>query len=239
MKQGILYTLAIVALTLFMGCKAEAPKEGGADKEKPKAEGTEKAGADKEAEGEADKEAGAEADKDEAAETEKPAEPTGPCPVKTELTLNNIDRSPHLEGFTGPIIPEGTYFANVSMGKSASLVFAEYTIEAGQFGMSAPTGDPEAPEGKIILSASLGDAGDALANGPYTDKGTEDEGSVGRLQTITMYRGGNRIVPLGDHTITLTEVTEEHICGEISAVGDTALQSFPYVTGRFKLAVVE
>ena len=168
----------------------------------------------------------------------KPEEPVGPCPTKTALTLNNIKSSPHLDGATGAI-SEGSFFANVSMGKNGSLVFAEYTIERGQFGLSAPTGDPKAPEGKIIFAMKIGEAAEGLVVGDYNKEGKDADGIVGRLEHISMYRGSKRVVPLGTHTLTVTEINEKHICGELKAIGDTALQTFPYVTGRFNIPVVK
>jgi hypothetical protein len=122
-----------------------------------------------------------------------------------------------------------TAFADVTLNRSASFVFASYEIEAHpQFGMSAPVGDPAAPEGGLIFQIRI-DNPEELANGEYTDDG---EGAAGRVSFTSMYRGGNRILPLADHTVRITEIADEHLCGEIVPAEGA---NYPTVAGRFKV----
>ena len=159
---------------------------------------------------------------------ETPPEPAGPCPAATSLTLSGLDRSPYLEG-AGATIAVSTGFADVTLNSSTSLVFATYTIEADpQFGLSAPTGVPDVPEGGMIFQLSLDPSGD-LAAGVFNEDG---EGAAGRVSHESMYRGDHRINPLADHTVTITEVTDEHVCGEIAPEEGA---SWPGVSGTFKL----
>lgn len=151
----------------------------------------------------------------------EPAEPAGPCPDATALTLNGVD------GVS--LSPPTTQFADVTLNRSASFVFTSYTLEPDpQFGLSAPVGDPHAPEGGLIFSINV-DSPETLANGTYTEDG---ENAPGRVSFTSMYKGSDRILPLGDHTVNITEIGEDHICGEIvPAEGAT----HPTVSGRFKV----
>jgi hypothetical protein len=148
----------------------------------------------------------------------------GPCPAATELTITGSDT------VDGPL-EVVTEFADVTFDESADLVFASYEIpEDPQFGVSAPVGDPLAPEGGVIFQVSLfAGVEQVLEPGEYVD----DDEAEPRITFISLYNGSERINPLGDHTVTITEYTEDHICGEITAVGETELQSFPIIQGRF------
>ena len=191
-------------------------------------------GGDDEAESEASSEgAAAEGAATETPAAEQPpaAAPAGPCPAATALTIHGVDRSPHLDGVATAFAPT-TAFADVTLGRSADLVFASYTIEASpQFGMSAPTGNPNAPEGGLIFQISVtGDSND-LAIGEYA----EENGAAGRVSTTTMYRGSSRVIPLADHRVNITEMTDDHICGElIPEEGAT----WPSVSGSFRIDAV-
>ena len=119
-------------------------------------------------------------------------------------------------------------FADVTLDNSADFVFTSYQFEADpQFGISAPTGDPEAPEGGLIFQVSVQAADDALVPGEFT----RDGAAGGRMTTYSMYHGSSRIIPMAEQTLEITEITAEHVCGIITA-GDG---SFPGVNGRFKV----
>ena len=182
-----------------------------------------------------EEEAAPETPEEPAAETETPAEPEaeappaddGPCPAETALTIANLNGSPHLDGVEAAFSPTSG-FADVTMDKTASFVFTSYEFEADpQFGMSAPTGNPDAPEGGLIFQITIEAAGDALAAGEFTEEGA----AGGRVSTNSMYKGSSRIVPMVDHSVELTEITAEHLCGTITAADG----SFPGVSGRFKV----
>ena len=169
------------------------------------------------------------------AEAESPTEPEaepppaddGPCPESTSLTIANGGGSPHLEGVE-PTFEPTSAFADVTMNESASFVFTSYEFEADpQFGMSAPTGNPDAPEGGLIFQIAINAAGDSLAPGEFTEDGAEG----GRVTFSSMYHGSNRVLPMEDYSLELTEITDEHLCGTITATEG----SFPGVSGRFKV----
>lgn len=162
-----------------------------------------------------------------AAEVEEMPADVGPCPAATGLTIAHTDRSPHLDGVAAAFAPT-TGFADVTLNQSASFVFTSYAFEADpQFGISAPTGNPDAPEGGLIFQISIQAAGDALAPGEFT----EDGAAGGRVTTNSMYHGSNRIIPMEDHSLVITEITDERVCGTISASDG----SFPGVSGRFNV----
>ncbi len=196
--------LALVALFAACGGEEEAATEAPAT-EAPATEG----------EGEAETEA------------EAPPADDGPCPAATSLTIANLNGSPHLDGVEATFEPTSG-FADVTLDKTADFVFTTYEFpEDPQFGMAAPTGNPDVPDGELIFQISIEAAGDALAAGEFT----EDGAAGGRVSTNSMYRGSSRIIPMVDHSLELTEITAEHLCGTITA----AEGSFPGVSGRFKV----
>ncbi|MCB9614846.1 MAG: hypothetical protein H6721_04955 [Sandaracinus sp.] len=151
-------------------------------------------------------------------------EPAGPCPTTNTLTIQHTDRSPNLDGVPADFTPTMA-FANVSFGSSLSLAFTTYTIERGQFGISVPTGIPTVPEGGMIFRMEL--SGSPLAVGEYTTEG----GSGGRLAATSFFHSRGRVLPLAPHQLTITELTDDHVCGELSVEGDSAS---PAVVGRFR-----
>jgi hypothetical protein len=181
---------------------------------------------------------------------------SAPCPDETVLNLENAE---DLTGFSGaPVdvstgpIDVVTDFADGTSG-NATLVFADYTIDADpQFGLSAPVGDPQAPDGGLIFTVSITTGGEGdLAVGDYRalEPGegavsspadlTDPDASIPDISPSvnfqTLYLGSERIL-IGDHSVTLTEVTEDRLCGEIT--GDTLTNELqvdgqPIVTGRF------
>jgi len=168
---------------------------------------------------------------DEVPAADQPPADDGPCPSATALTISGIDRSPHLDG-VAPAFAPTTGFADVTLGQSASFVFASYTIEADpQFGMSAPTGNPNAPDGGLIFQISISGEGESLGNGTYA----EENGEAGRVTTTSMYCGSSRIIPMADHTVRITEITEDHVCGEIVPAEGA---SWPAVSGSFRVDAV-
>lgn len=211
----LIQTLSLpLAIVLLYACGGEEPAESS---ETPAA-------------GEASEQAPAAAEEPAPVAEAAPAD-DGPCPSATTLTLGGIDRSPHLEGVDAVLTP-ATSFADVTLGQSADLVFASYTIEADpQFGISAPTGNPDAPEGGLIFQVSITGDGDALAAGEYR----REDGEAGRVSTQSMYRGSNRIVPIGDHRVQITEMTDDHVCGEIVPEEGA---NWPTVSGRFRIDAV-
>lgn len=181
----------------------------------------------------------------------------GPCPTETMLELVNGEAAVGFSGeplglASGPI-DVATEFADASGEGGADLVFATYEIpEDPQFGLSAPVGDPGAPAGSLYFNISITTGGDgALGVGDYRAL-EPGEGAIGSPGDITdpdasipdvppsvnfeiLYEGPERI-SIGDHSVTLTEVTDTRLCGEIT--GDTRqtdlqAQGFPVIDGPF------
>lgn len=151
----------------------------------------------------------------------------GGCPSETVLEIGNGATA----GLTDGPIADIEVFADWSLDQTVDLVFSSYPFpEDPQFGLSAPVGLVEVPEGEHFFHVSLFAGVDkTLEPGVYVD----DDAAEPRIQFIDLYLGSERILPLGDHQVTITEITETEVCGTIEGSGDTALQSLPFVTGEF------
>ncbi|MEL7208832.1 MAG: hypothetical protein AAGK32_11485 [Actinomycetota bacterium] len=180
----------------------------------------------------------------------------GACAAETSLQVVNAQSA---SGFSGDDVDlDGSFdvvteFADASGEGGAGLVFADYEIpEDPQFGLSAPVGDPEAPEGGLFFNVSITTGGEgAIDVGEYRAL-EPGEGAISSPGDITdpdasipdvppsvnfesMYLGPERIL-IGEHSVTLTEVTETQLCGEITGdAGQSDLQAdgFPVVEGTF------
>lgn len=145
----------------------------------------------------------------------------GPVEVATAIT----DDGPH---------PANTTDADGTL----SMALATYELEADpQFGLSIPVGVPGVPAGELIyvVTLALDDPEGVIAVGDtFADATGEDTGAAGRIANHGLYSGtAGRINPLGQTTIEITTLTDEQVCGTITAVGETELQSFPTLTGTF------
>jgi hypothetical protein len=182
----------------------------------------------------------------------------GPCPAESDLELSNSAAATGIDGdpvgrADGPI-PVLTGFADVTLDENADLVFADYEIAPDpQFGLSAPVGDPGVPEGNLFFSISITMAGEGTLDTIEYRALDPGEGAVESPADLTdpnasipdldphvnftdLYVGSQRIIPLGSHTVTLTEITEQRLCGEITAdtdANDLQVDGFPVVEGRF------
>ena len=184
-------------------------------------------------------------------------DPAGGCPDETTLEVVNADAARGADG-AEVALEEGpvdvvTSFADDS-GSSASFVFADYEVEADpQFGLSAPIGDPEVPAGGLIMVITISTGGEGeITAGEYRALGT-GEGAVESPGDLTdpdatipdvppsvsfeaLYLGADRVLPIGVHSVTVTEVTDTALCGELTGdTGETELQAdgFPVLTGTF------
>lgn len=181
----------------------------------------------------------------------------GGCPDDTTLEVVNGEAARGSTGepvglSSGPV-DVATSFADGSGGDS-TFVFADYEVEADpQFGLSAPVGDPEVPDGGLILVLSITTGGEGdLVPGQYGAL-APGEGAVDSPGDLTdpdatipeipasvnfeaLYLGADRIVPIGEHAVTLTEVTDTTLCGELAGdTGESTFQSdgFPILAGAF------
>ncbi|MBL8775854.1 MAG: hypothetical protein JNK12_07985 [Acidimicrobiales bacterium] len=181
----------------------------------------------------------------------------GGCPDATTLEVVNGESARGAAGdpvtlASGPV-DVATSFADDS-GSSASFVFADYEVAADpQFGLSAPVGDPEVPAGGLIMVVTISTGGEGeITAGEYRALET-GEGAVDSPGDLTdpdatipdvppsvsfeaLYLGDDRVLPIGFHSVSVTEITDTAICGEITGdTGETELQAdgFPVLEGTF------
>ncbi|MCU0270567.1 MAG: hypothetical protein MUF83_18230 [Acidimicrobiales bacterium] len=103
-----------------------------------------------------------------------------------------------------------------------------------QFGYSIPVGTPTLPEDALYLSFDLGVPDGAIAADQTFVPSTSDESADGSIDFYAVYLGAERLLP-GDATITITALTDEVVCGEITTSTDTDVQSFVGIEGTFRL----
>lgn len=104
-----------------------------------------------------------------------------------------------------------------------------------QFGVSIPI-DPDTPDGEHFVSFSLFNPDGPIEAGQtfidqidYDDDPSQADGEI----NFTFWEyGSDRLLP-GDITITLTEITDEQVCGELATVTQTDLQTFIGLEGTF------
>lgn len=124
----------------------------------------------------------------------------------------------------------------VDYDKSLEGAIAEFEIPYDdQFGYSIPVGTPDAPDGKLYVSFSLQlKEGDKIAAGQTFVDSTSKETGDGEINFYAAYLGEDRLLP-GEPTITITEITDEQVCGTIESVTKTDLQTFVGIEGTFAL----
>lgn len=146
--------------------------------------------------------------------------PSGP--FETEMVL--ADEGPH---------PDNTVDYDGSLQVAISGVEIE---EDPQFGLSIPVGTPDLPEGAQWVNFSLAlPEGQVISAGQtfidqleFTEGGEHD----GEINFIAAYDGTERLT-LGTPVVTITEITDEQVCGQIAMTTETDLQSFVGVEGTF------
>lgn len=155
----------------------------------------------------------------------------------TDLELVGTD------GADGPVEP-GTVWADagphpdntVDYDRSLELVIASFELPIDeQFGRSIPIA-PDVPEGELVVTAYLSNDADAevIGAGQTFSSATDAPEDVGTINNVTAFVGTDRLL-LGDVTITITELTDEQVCGEIATVVETDLQQFAGIEGTFAL----
>ena len=104
-----------------------------------------------------------------------------------------------------------------------------------QFGVNIPI-DPDTPDGEHYLNFSIYNPDGPIEAGQtfidqidYDDDPTLADGEI----NFTFWEyGSDRLLP-GDITITITEVNDEQVCGELATVTQTDLQTFIGIEGTF------
>ena len=118
------------------------------------------------------------------------------------------------------------------------FALASFEIEKDpQFGYSIPVGVPEVPDDEFYLSISIYSE-DVIAEGmtfvEETTTGTTLSAPDGEINFISVYWGPDRLLP-GDVELTITEMTDDYVCGTLESTTDTSLQTFVGVEGTFKV----
>jgi hypothetical protein len=117
-----------------------------------------------------------------------------------------------------------------------SFVFADYEIPVDeQFGYSIPIAGSEVPVDGTELQISLFLDGTIEAGTTYVDQTADDETLAeydGEINFISLHEPGERAV-LGETVVTITEIDDDVVCGEISGVSSTDLQELTAVNGEF------
>lgn len=133
---------------------------------------------------------------------------------------------------------EGPHPANtVDYDSTLEVAFSEVELlEDPQFGLGIPIGAPENLEADdLYVSLSFFNRDEAIAVGQtFIDQLSYDETlHDGELNSILAYYGPDEGLLLGDTSVTITEITDEMVCGEISTVTRTDLQTFIGFEGTF------
>ena len=105
-----------------------------------------------------------------------------------------------------------------------------------QFGVSIPI-DPDTPDGEHFLSFSLYNASGPIEAGQsFIDQVTlandPEADADGEINFTYWEYGSERLLP-GDITVTITEMNDEQVCGELATVTQTDLQTFVGIEGTF------
>jgi len=230
MRNKIMLVTATAMLLSIAGCSS---------KETPVATGTSNPSTTAKAGGGGSTTAGG------AVSTEAPGT-TKPAGCTTALKIVNA-KSAAVAGLTdGPVefvtlwSDEGPHPDNtVDYDQSLSAALAQFEIPSDkQFGYGIPVGTPTVPAGKVYLSFSLRLKEGKIAAGKTFVGSTSTEKADGTINFSAMYFGAQRLLP-GELAITITELTDEMVCGKITSTTKTDLQSFVGIEGTFKLKRIQ
>lgn len=149
---------------------------------------------------------------------------------------------------TSATVPDGTFEAvtmwadkaphpdnTVDYDQQLDLAFFTYEFEPDeQFGVSIPI-DPDTPDGEHFISLALSNPDEPVAAGQrYVDAldAEDDPDADGEISFTFWEYGSDRLLP-GGMEITITEVTDDQVCGEITTQTETDLQQFIGIDGTF------
>jgi len=161
---------------------------------------------------------------------------SGGCPDESSLEIVTGDDSSVLDVVTG-WSDEGPHPDNtVDYDGSLSLVFADYEIPIDeQFGYSIPMPGSEVVDGGTEFQVSLAYDGVIEPGMTFVDQTASAEvlaENDGTINFISLYEDVERAV-LGDTVVTITEIDDDVVCGEISGEETTELQELTAVEGEF------
>jgi hypothetical protein len=161
----------------------------------------------------------------------------GACPEETSLEIVTGDAEPtELEVVTG-WSDQGPHPDNtVDYSGSLALVFTDYEIPIDpQFGYSIPIAGSAVPADGTEIQLSLAYDGVIEAGQTFVDQTADAEVLAehdGTINFISLDAPDGRAV-LGETVVTLTQIDDDVVCGEISGVSETDLQELTAVEGEF------
>ena len=184
-----------------------------------------------------------------AASTEPSGDEETPTTVAEADPCTNELEVVNGEAETAATVPDGAFEAetmwteggphpdnDIDEDQNMDLGFFTYVQDPDpQFGVSIPI-DPDTPDGEHFLNFSIYNPDGPIEAGQtfidqidYDDDPTLADGEI----NFTFWEyGSDRLLP-GDITITITEVNDEQVCGELATVTQTDLQTFIGIEGTF------
>ncbi len=120
--------------------------------------------------------------------------------------------------------------------QNAAFLITDYEVEPDeQFGYAIPQPGTEVADGGLELNLSIFAPHEPIASGMEFVSQTADgvDSADGEINFQSLFFGSERLGPLGDHTLTVTEVTDEKICGELTGMSETDLQELTAINGTF------
>jgi len=145
---------------------------------------------------------------------------------KLDVKTGWADQGPH---------PDNT----VDYDATLEVLLAEHVLEKDkQFGYSIPVGVPTVPAEKVYVNFRLTATNGTITAGQTFVGSTSKTKADGTITTHSMYVGSNRLLP-GDLLITITEITDDYVCGTISTTTKTDLQTFVGIEGSFKVTRIQ
>lgn len=161
------------------------------------------------------------------------------CPDESTMAFVNTETSDGDVDVTWALTDDGPGVLNGDdQGLSVGLSSFEFP-EDPQFGIEIPIDNADLPEGDVYLSVQIQNPDETLAAGQrFIDQTIYDAGedptADGKVLFVAAWDGTERIGPLADVEVTITEITTEHICGTISTPEtETDLQSLAGVDATF------
>lgn len=161
------------------------------------------------------------------------------CPEETTMSLSGTDVADGDVDVTWALADGGPDVLNGDdQGLIVGLSSFEFP-EDPQFGIEVPIDNTGLPEGDVFLSVQVYNPSATLAAGQrFIDQTAFDAGedptADGKILFVSAWAGSERLGPLGDVEVTITDITLEQICGTVTTTGtETDLQSLAGVEATF------
>lgn len=161
----------------------------------------------------------------------------GGCPDETTLEIVTGDEDGVAFDVVTAWSDQGPHPDNtVDYDGQLGLLFADYEVPVDeQFGYAIPIAGSEVPAGGTELQISLAYDGVIEPGLTFVDQTADTEVLAehdGEINFISLEGPDGRAV-LGETVVTITGLTDDEVCGEISGVSETELQELVAVQGEF------